>query len=153
MVVPVENLPDGAITGFTRPDWFIFGQLADRLDRPELKYKDAQAVLKEIGQRVPGFPAKPDRKPRRLALKAKRAVEKRKTRAVGAGPYLLVAEPAGFGHRGIDLSSKVEGLEELALEEGFRLSPDDLRKLRVKPGGKITISTGKLSLTGPARAV
>ena len=27
----VENLPDGAANGFTRPDWFIFSRLAERL--------------------------------------------------------------------------------------------------------------------------
>ena len=151
-LVRIENLPDGAATGFARPDWFIFSQLAERLNCPEFKYKDAKAVLKEIGKSVPGFPARPNRAPRRLAPKARLPIEKRKTLAAGTGPYLLVAEPAGFGHRGIDLSSKVEGLEELALEEGFRLNPEDLHKLRVKPGGKITISTGKLTVTGSARA-
>jgi predicted molibdopterin-dependent oxidoreductase YjgC len=151
-LVGIEDLPDGAATGFARPDWFIFNQLAERLGCPGFGYKNANAVFKDISKNVPGFPAKPDRKPRRLAPKSKIPIEKRKTRATGAGPYRLVAEPAGFGHRGIDLSSKVEGLGELGLEEGFRVNPQDLRKLRVKPGENIAVSVGKLSVTAPARA-
>jgi len=151
-LVKIEDLPDGAVTGFTRPDWFIFSRLAEKLKCSEFKYKNAKAVLKEISKNTPGFPARPDRKPRRLAPKARLPIERRKAAATGTGAYLLVAEPAGFGHRGIDLSSKVEGLEELALEEGFRLNPEDLRKLRVKPGQSITVSIGKLTVTGPAKS-
>ena len=151
-LVKIEDLPDGAVAGFTRPDWLIFSRLAEKLECPGFKYNSTEAVLKEISRSVPGFPAKPDRRPRRLAPKAKLPVETRKARAAGTGDYLLVAEPAGFGHRGTDLCSKVEGLEELALEEGFRLNLEDLRKLRVKPGDNITISTGKLTVTGSAKA-
>jgi predicted molibdopterin-dependent oxidoreductase YjgC len=151
-LVRIEDLPDSAATGFSRPDWFIFSRLAEKLDSAEFKYKDARAVLREISRSVPGFPAKPDRKRRKLTPKAKLPIEKRKASAAGTGAYILVAEPAGFAHRGIDLSAKVEGLQELALEEGFRLNPEDLRKLRVAPGESIAVSTGKLTVTGPARA-
>jgi len=64
----------------------------------------------------------------------------------------LVAEPAGFSHGGIDLSSKVEGLGELALEEGFRLHPDDLQRLGLNSGDRVTISFEKRSVSAPARA-
>ncbi|MBN2563646.1 MAG: molybdopterin-dependent oxidoreductase [Phycisphaerae bacterium] len=151
-LVQIEALPDGAVMGLARPDWFIFSRLAEKLRCPELKYTSAKAVLKGINRQVPGFPARPDRRPRRLAPKAKLPVEKRKAGPAGTGPYLLVAEPAGFGHRGMDLSSKVEGLNELALEEGFRLNPEDLRTLRVKPGERVEVSIGKRTVTGPARA-
>ncbi len=151
-LVKIEDLPDGAANGFTRPDWFIFSRLAEKLKSPGFKYKNAKAVLKEISENVPGFPAKADRKPRTLVPKAKLPIEKRKAGTTGTGTYVLVAEPGGFGHRGIDLSSKVEGLEELALEEGFRLNPEDLRKLRVKPGENITISIGRLTVTGSVKA-
>ena len=150
-LVRIEDLADGAVAGFTRPDWFIFSRLAEKLSCPGFEYRNAKAVLKEISKNVPGFPARPDRKPRRLAPKARLPIERRKAAAAGTGPYLLVAEPAGFGHRGIDLSSKVEGLEELALEEGFRLNPEDLGKLRLKPGEDIAISIGKVTVTGPVR--
>lgn len=150
-LVQIENLPDGAITGFSRPDWLIFSQLAEKLECPEFKYKDSKAILKEISKKVPGFPAKPDRKPRQLKFKAKFPMQKGKVAIAGAGPYLLVAEPAGFRHRGIDMSSKVEGLEELALEEGFRLNPEDLYKLRVKPGDSISILINKHKVSGPVK--
>jgi predicted molibdopterin-dependent oxidoreductase YjgC len=151
-LVKIEDLPDSAVTGFMRPDWRIFSMLAAKLKRPELKYKSAKAVLKEISTKVTGFPARPDRKPRRLAPKTRLPVTKRRATAGGTGPYLLVAEPGGFAHRGVDLSAKVEGLNELALEEGFRLNPADLRKLKVKAGEGIAVVNGKVAVTGPARA-
>ena len=151
-LVRIEHLPDGAVNGFARPDWHIFSRLAERLGSTELKYKSATAVLKQISKHVPGFPAKPDRKPRQLVPKTKLPIETRKTAAAGTGSYLLVVEPAGFGHRGIDLSSKVEGLQELALEEGFRLHPDDLRKLGVATGERVTVANGKLTVTAVAKA-
>ncbi|MBU0718777.1 MAG: molybdopterin-dependent oxidoreductase, partial [Planctomycetes bacterium] len=148
----IEDLPDSAVTGFSRPDWQIFTRLAAKLKCADFKYTSAGAVLKDISKNVPGFPARPDRKPRQLAPKTKLAIEQRETRSAGTGSYLLVAQPGGFGHRGIDLSSKVEGLGELDLEEGFRLNPADLRALRVKPGDGITVSAGKLTVTGSAKA-
>jgi formate dehydrogenase alpha subunit len=151
-LVQIEDVPDGAVTGFMRPDWHIFGRLAEKLNHHQLGYRNATAVLKEISENVSGFPAKPDRKPRRLVPKAKLPIAKAKVRAAGTGSYLLIAEPAGFTHRGIDLSSKVEGLEELGLEEGFRLNPEDLRKLRVTPGESVAVSIGKLTVTAPTKA-
>jgi len=151
-LVRIEDLPDGAVTGFTRPDWLIFSRLAKKLKSRGFEYKNAKAILREISKSIPDFPARPNRKPRRLAPKAKLPVERRKTSAMGTGDYLLVAEPAAFGHRGVDLSSNVEGLGELGLEEGFRLHPEDLRTLRAKPGESITVSAGKLSVTGSAKA-
>jgi formate dehydrogenase alpha subunit len=151
-LVRIEQLPDGAVTGFMRPDWFIFSRLAEKLGSPGFEYKDARAVLEEISENIPGFPAEADRKPRRLAPKAELPIKKRRLRTTATGRYLLVAEPAGFGHRGIDLSSKVEGLKELALEEGFRLHPEDLRMLRIEPAESIAVSIGKLTVAGPAKA-
>ena len=150
-LVQIENPPEGAVTGYARPDWLIFGKLAQRLGYAGLRYRSAGAVLKEIGRKVGGFPGKVDRHPRRLVPKGKLAIKKRRAAARGKGSYLLVAEPAGFGHCGFDLCSKVEGLEELALEEGFRFNPADLRRLRAKTGDEIAFSAGKLTFTGRAK--
>ncbi|UCE60415.1 MAG: molybdopterin-dependent oxidoreductase [Phycisphaerales bacterium] len=151
-LVGIEDLPDSAVAGFARPDWLIFSRLAEKLKCSEFKYKSAKAVLKDISKTVADFPAKADRKPRRLTPKAKLPIDRHAGGSEGADPFLLVAEPAGFAHRGTDLASKVEGLEELALEEGFRLNPDDLGKLRVDSGERITVSVGKLTVTGQAKA-
>jgi formate dehydrogenase alpha subunit len=151
-LVAVEDHPDGAVTGSVRPDWLIFSQLAKKLKSPGFKYDDSQAVLSEIARNVPGMPAKPDRRPRRLQPKADLPVRRGSSVPKGTGSYLLVAQPAGFAHRGMDLSSKVEGLEELAFEEGFRLNPADLKRLRVKPQESITIVMGKLEVTASVKA-
>jgi hypothetical protein len=64
---------------------------------------------------------------------------------------MLIAEPAGFAHCGVDLSAKVEGLQELALEEGFRLHPDDLRDLGWAEGDPVRIQVGTLTVTDRGR--
>jgi hypothetical protein len=151
-LVAVEDLPDGVVTDSVRPDWFIFSQLAKTLKSPGFNYSNSQDVLREIARNVSGMPARPDRKIRKLQSKVDVPAKRRRSAGRGTGSYLLVAQPAGFAHRGMDLSSKVEGLEELALEEGFRLHPADLRKLRVKPGESITIAMGKLEVTADAKA-
>ena len=70
------------------------------------------------------------------------------------GNFLLVAQPAGYRHRGIDLSSKVGGLSELALEEGFRMNPEDIESLGLNPGDSISLSfdSGKIDAVGAVRA-
>jgi anaerobic selenocysteine-containing dehydrogenase len=151
-LVRIEDLPDGAVTGLVRPDWFIFSQLAQRLGSSEFAYPNAKAVLQEISAAVPGFPAQPDRKPRKLTPKAELPLETWPSNGLGTGPLLLVAEPGGFGHCGVDLSSKVEGLGELALEEGFRLHPEDLASLGLAAGERLTVALDAISVTGPVRA-
>jgi len=151
-LVQIEDLPDGAVNGYTRPDWFIFSRLADKLKQGGFAYQNAKAVRDEISKNVPGFPAEPNRKPRQLTCNAKLPIDRSNREVHGQGTHLLITEPAGFGHRGVDLCSKVEGLGELALEEGFRVHPRDLERLGVEAGDPLTLSFGKLTVTGSARA-
>ncbi len=60
----------------------------------------------------------------------------------GADEFLLVPERGAFRYRGIDLATVVEGLTELGLESGLRMSPADMAALGVQPGDEVT-------LTGP----
>ena len=66
----------------------------------------------------------------------------------------MVAEPGGYRHRGIDISAKVGGLGELALEEGFRMHPEDIDALGLKNQDCITISLGKgkINVTGTVKS-
>ena len=134
-VVGIENLPDGAGTGYQRPDWFIFEALAEKIGRAGPPSRSADQLLEEISEQVSGFPATPDRKPRRLKLEGPVSHEPDEPVPSVAEGYRLVLEPGGFRHRGVDLSFAVEGLSELALEEGVRLHPDDLRELGLESGG------------------
>jgi predicted molibdopterin-dependent oxidoreductase YjgC len=140
--VKVEDLPDSAITGFARPDWKIFSMLAEVLGNNEMKYDSPEQVLAEIGGTVPGFPTVADRAPRGMKS-AKHPVTRAPVAGnTGDGAFLLVVEPAAFRHRSIDMSSKVEGLGVLALEEGFRMNAGDLAALGADGGQKICISLG-----------
>jgi formate dehydrogenase alpha subunit len=151
-LVKIEDLPDGAVTGYARPDWFIFRALAEKLGRAGRQPNDASQVLREIGSKVPGFPARPDRRPRRLKVRRRIPWEGPRSASPASGEYRLIVEPGGFRHRGIDMSLAVEGLEELALEEGFRLHPDDLERLGLENGGKVTVGVDGVEVSGPARA-
>ena len=151
-LVGIENPPDGAVTGFVRPDWQIFSEVSEKLDGRALGYKSAEDILREIHEAVPGFPAKADREPRPLQAKSGLTVEERNHPPAGKGEFLLIVEPAGFQHRGTDLSSVVEGLGELALEQGVRLNPEDLSRLGVEPGGRITLRVDGTKVTLKAKA-
>ena len=147
----VELFPEGAINGMMRPDWKIFTDLAELLKPGSMKYENAQDILNELHITMPEFPAYANRKPRRLPPKTFKPLKSSLNQTPSLnGQFLLVAEPAGYRHRGIDMVSKVGGLKELALEEGFRLNPDDMETLGVKNSSTITIAwdNGKTIVSG-----
>jgi predicted molibdopterin-dependent oxidoreductase YjgC len=162
-IVPVESPAEGAVAGFMRPDWRIFSDLAHALGFGGMNYQTYQDVDKDIHAAVPDFPARPDRLPRRMKPAA--GVESRESGVVRPDSdhspfptpdsrFLLVAEPAGYRHRGVDISSKVGGLTELALEEGFRMSPEDFASLGLADGDQVTVSLdkGAITVSGPAKS-
>jgi anaerobic selenocysteine-containing dehydrogenase len=150
-IVQVEFLPEGAVTGFSRPDWRIFSDLAGALGCEGLSYQTPHDVREQIRRSVAGFPAAIDREPRRVKSVDGLKVGEACAEIPGRGEYLLVSEPAGYRHRGIDISSKVGGLRELELEEGFRMNPDDIAALGLKSGDSVSISVdgGEMSVSGP----
>jgi len=156
-ILQVEHPPEGAVTGFMRPDWRTFSELAQAMGSPGMNYRTYEDVDAEIHAAVADFPARPDRMPRRMRpldlASVPKPQESRRGKKGKAG-FLLVAEPAGYRHRGIDISSKVGGLGELALEEGFRMNPEDLVSCGLKHDDTITLSFdgGKVSVSGPARS-
>ena len=140
-LVGIENSPDGAATGFVRPDWLIFSELSRKLGCEALDYQQAEDILREIHQSVPGFPETADRKPRRITTRRSETIAERKNRVpAGLGEFYLVVELGGFQHRGTDLSAVVEGLGELGLERGLRLNPEDLTRLGGKTGDPVLVT-------------
>lgn len=151
-VLKVEDLPDGARTGYVRPDWLVFSLLAEKLGRAGAPPASAAEVLVRIAEVVPGFPASPDRKPRALRLASPIPWEAPGGIARGGAGLLLVLEPGGFRYRGFDLSASVEGLSELALEEAFRLHPDDLEALGVESGDEVVVGAGGAKVSWKVKA-
>jgi hypothetical protein len=151
-LVRVENLPDGAANGFARPDWFIFSEVAKKMACPGVEYAEAKAVLSEISRTVPGFPSFPDRQPRRLKAAENIPWDKSTASSPSQDGFRLIVELGGFRHRGIDLSSVVEGLFELRLEEAFRLHPADMRKLGLNNGDYIDVGQDGWLATAQVRA-
>ena len=153
-VAEVEHAPEGSVTGLRRPDWRIFADLAILLQCSALNYQTSGDVFEEIRRTVPDFPAGMDRRPRRMKAGPPLKIEKINGAHASAGDFLLVAEPGGYRHRGIDISSKVGGLADLALEEGFRMHPEDIDSLGLRSGDRITLSldSGKVSASGPVKS-
>ena len=153
-LVSVENPLEGAVTGFARPDWRIFSDLAAVLKPGSMSYGSAEDVSRDIHETVPDFPAKFDRAPRRMRPAGWPVIENEERGEASSGEFWLVAEPGGYRHRGIDVASKVGGLGELALEEGFRLHPQDLESLGLKEGEELIVSfePGKPGVKGPAKS-
>lgn len=153
-IVQVENPPEGAQTGFARPDWKIFAGLAIVLNCHAMNYKTPLDVFKDIRKAVPNFPAGINRRPRRMISVDGPEKEKRAAEKAPRGGFLLVARPGGYRHRGIDIASKVGGLKELALEEGFRMNPDDLDSLGLRGGDSVTLAYdgGRNVTAGPVKA-
>jgi len=138
-IVQVEAPPEGAVTGFMRPDWRIFSDLARALKSVAMPYVSIGDVRDDIRTAVPDYPSQPDRKPRRM-----KPIEGWEPSVAnhgngGEGDLWLVAIPGGYHHRGIDLASKVGGLGELGLEEGFRMNPADIEARGLKSGDRIDI--------------
>jgi predicted molibdopterin-dependent oxidoreductase YjgC len=141
-VVQVEKAAEGARQGYARPDWRIFAELAGVLGCRSMNFKTSQDVFKDIRRTVPGFPAGVNRRPRRFPPVPFPKGSRSAAASPAADGLRLVARPGGFGHRSVDISSKVGGLKELALEEGFRMNPADLEALGLGQGDEIVVSLG-----------
>jgi anaerobic selenocysteine-containing dehydrogenase len=153
-VIQVEHPPEGAVTGFMRPDWRIFSDIARALQSPLLDYKTAEDVRREMRAEVAGFPAAVDRRPRQMMPWDRPEASWPRSADPSDGDFWLIAEPGGYRHRGIDISSKAGGLCELGIEEGFRMHPDDIAALGLADGDIIRVSYdhGGISVTGPVKS-
>ncbi|MFH0785464.1 MAG: molybdopterin-dependent oxidoreductase [Pseudomonadota bacterium] len=139
-IVQIENPPDGAVTGFVRPDWRIFAELSQKLGCQALQYENVADILLEIHQTIPNFPATADRKPRRMTAGNEPILDRNNWEPAGKGDFLLMVEYGGFQHRNNDLATVVEGLGELVLEQGLRINPDDLSRLGAEAGGSLLVT-------------
>jgi predicted molibdopterin-dependent oxidoreductase YjgC len=151
--VQVEHPPEGMRTGFARPDWKIFSDLADLLGFHDLAYRGPDDVFKDIRKMLPDFPAGASRRQRRMGAPTAWKSAAPAQHGSGEGDWLLVFQPGRFRHRGVDLVSKVGGLEELGLEEGFGMSPADMSRLGLKAGDPVRVGAGPgAEGVGPVRA-
>lgn len=139
-VAQVEFQSEGSVTGLMHPDWRIFSDLANALQCSSMDYRTAKDVREAIQKMVPDFPVEINRMPRQMKSMDYPERDQLSEESGSEGAFLLVAEPSGYRHRGIDISSKVGGLGDLALEEGFRMHPDDIESLGLKNGDRITLS-------------
>jgi formate dehydrogenase alpha subunit len=161
-ILQIESPQEGPVAGFMRPDWQILSDLAGSLGSSVMSYRTLQEVDEDIYRAVPGFPPGPYRAPRRMKAPEenggpetedlKPETEEPRTWREGPGAFLLVAEPAGYRHRGIDIASKVKGLGELALEEGFRMNAEDIAALGLLDCDQVTVTVNNgVTASGPAK--
>ena len=151
----IEELPDSVMFGKTRPDWWIFSEIAKKLGVEGFKYKNETHVQKEIASFVKGFPnpGKPDRSRRTVDVPADLPKPKFTEHEIKPrkGKFILVLRPMGYTHRGQVITTKVEGLQILKPEDGFYISRDDADRLGINDGDTIQVKSGKVTGTAPAR--
>jgi len=70
---------------------------------------------------------------------------------VGSSGLLLALQPADYGHRGILITSKVEGLQILDPENGIFFNGDDAKALGVREGDIVTLKAGVLTGSAPVK--
>ena len=150
-----EVLPDSVKFGRARPDWWIFSKIARKLGAKGFEYQDIADVRKEMASTIPDFPAPGNYDRGRRVLRTPGTLPVPVGTSVNASPaegnFLLVLHPEGYTHRGISITSKVEGLGILNPENGFFLSPEDACALDVSAGDLIEVSAGDASGVAPAR--
>ena len=142
----VEDLPDSVMFGRARPDWWILSRIAEKLGKKGFEYKSVEDIRDEIGKIVPDF--------------GKTQIETRKKRKLSSGStikkeinaqadlekpsgFTLLLKPGGYTHRGVDIRTKVEGLQILNPEFGFYLNPMDAENLNINDGDEIIVKAGE----------
>jgi predicted molibdopterin-dependent oxidoreductase YjgC len=151
----LEELPDSVMYGRARPDWWVFSKLAQKLGKKGFDYESADAVDAEISSFVRGFPRPGaiDRR-RRVFPRGKSLPEPERVKATVPslnGDFLLVQQPGGYAHRGVEITSKVEGLQILNPEEGFHINPEDAAALGVEEGERLRVTAAGVTGSAPAR--
>ncbi|MDZ7816393.1 MAG: molybdopterin-dependent oxidoreductase [Planctomycetota bacterium] len=139
----VEFPPDGARTGFVRPDWKILSMLATAMEADGFAYESAKDLRKDIAGAVEGFPAEVDRERRRVkpGIGDLGSYEYSKP---ADGEYKLLIHPGGYVHRGVGMQEKVSGLKQLSLESGVAMNPQDMKTLNIQDGERVDISASGL---------
>jgi len=67
------------------------------------------------------------------------------------GKFLLTLRPMNYIHRGISITTKVEGLQIINPEFGFYMSSEDADEMGISEGETITVEAGKIKGSAPAR--
>ena len=151
----IEELPDSVMYGKARPDWWILSQIAQKMGSQGFDYKSADDVLSEISSIIKGFPKLEsiNRNARIMNLLGKNGKSKPEDEIQNQTRegFILVRQPGGYVHRGVDMRSKVEGLQILNPEYGFHINPDDAAKLGIKDGDIITVKSGQASGSAPVK--
>ena len=151
----LEELPDSVMYGRARPDWWIFSRLAGKLGAKGFDYESEEDVLREIASTVSDFPGPGEMDRRRRTLSADKSLPRAEPSAATAkrkkGSFTLVLQPGGYAHRGVDITTKVEGLGIINPEEGFHINPEDASSLGVTEGETIVVKAGSATGFAPAR--
>jgi len=151
----LEELPDSVMYGRARPDWWIFAEIAKVLGADGLNYRSEDEILSEIASIVPGFPSPGKLNRRKRTLQATVDIPQQELATMASAPakgnFLLAMRPMGYTHRGVSITSKVEGLAILNPETGFYLGQEDAEALGVCEGEMLVVSAGSAKGVAPAR--
>jgi len=153
--VRVEELPDSVMYGRARPDWWIFSEIARKIGVKGFEYKNSAEILDEISEIADGFPKSGmiTRELDTFTKTAKIPVQSPVSNDIKKkGKFLLIMQPGGYTYRGIDIRSKVEGLQILNPEMGFFINSEDADSLGVKQGDEIIVKANGVTGKAPVQS-
>ncbi|MCJ7582465.1 MAG: molybdopterin-dependent oxidoreductase, partial [Candidatus Aminicenantes bacterium] len=150
--------------GEAKPDWWIFGQLAQRLKLKGFEYKKSANIWGEIQKNNIGFKnASPEN------LKKGQEIFVQETRKEGTSkyfplefppsipaiseryPFLLLNDYNLDAYRSFYLGQVSKGLGKIRDPEWISLCPEDAEKIGLKNGDNVQISSGLGKMSGRAR--
>ena len=139
------------------PDWEILCRLARKMGVRGFDYRSASDIFKEIGRLIPDFKNfnQPTRKVQPLVLKGhvheNGTKPARTARINGKEPFLLSACTVEHVHRGMPLSTWVDGSRAIFREGVIDINPVDARKKRLDEGDEVIVSSGNFKRVWPVR--
>lgn len=142
--------------GQALPDWKILCLIAKGMGVPGFDFKSAADVFKEIGKLMPGFKNfnEPARKVQPLILNGKvqmNGAGSTKAGSNGKAPFVLSACTVEHVHRGMPLSTWVDGSRAIFREGVIDINPIDARKKKLSDGDEIVVTSGKFKRVWPVR--
>jgi len=133
--------------GEALPDWKILCRIAQKMGIKGFDFSCAEDIHNEISFLVKGFGNfdNIERKAGFLICEGELNIPQTKSSGTKKTdkkfPFLLNTSTAEHTYRGFPLSTWVEGLRKLFVEEMIDINPEDAKKARISQGDKVTVTS------------
>jgi predicted molibdopterin-dependent oxidoreductase YjgC len=143
--------------GEALPDWEILCRIAQKMGKKGFDFSSARQVHKEISAMVKGFGdfSGTKRKATSLTCEGKLNISPAKSKAIKKTdkkyPFLLNVSLVEHTHRGLPLSTWVEGARTLFGEGIVDINSEDARRAKISEGDEVAVTSAHFKRSWPAR--